>query len=163
MSPWTLNLEGLRHHEYWRLWTAHLYHYGWGHMLLNTVAMLLPLYLLPRRLMRWTPIWIFLAMPLIALSLLQVPSLDYQGASALAAATWGLAGAILMRLHRKEDRIWGTVLIALLVAKISSEMYGIPLPEPGMHWRSLPLAHQVGAFLGLLSGLLWPIKRTLRV
>lgn len=63
-----------------------------------------------------------------------------------------------MRLKRQEDRVWGMILISLLVIKISSEAHGIRLPQPGAELRTVPLGHQLGAFMGLVSGLVWPWK-----
>jgi hypothetical protein len=150
MSPWELTASALR--EPWRLWTGHLLHWDLAHAAVNLGACLLPLVLLPQgsrhRLLKALP-WL---LPLA--SLLLLPFLEgrpYRGASALACTLWVAAAFPLARHGRRFE---AAVLGGGALIKASYELaMGVHPLASGAGWEGLPMAHAVGALLGLAWGL----------
>jgi len=137
--------------EWWRLWTAHLTHYSWGHLLVDggTIAGLG--WLLQRRMSPWLlGVALVVAMPLISAVLYIGSPLisEYRGSSAIAAMLWVLVAVQLL----KELPWVGGGLLLLLAARIGGDALGISdlftsLP-PGVFvaWQ----AHLAGAVAGMI-------------
>jgi hypothetical protein len=97
--------------EVWRLWTAHLVHYGAAHAALNAVAALPPLVLLRGKRLGW----LIAAAPLISLGILAFERPDeYRGVSALVVALWLYAGLT-------EPTRVARVMLVLIVMKLIIE------------------------------------------
>jgi len=151
MDPLTLSAEALR--EPWRLWTGHLVHFGWAHVLANAVALAVPWILAgPRD--RRNLAWAMLLLPPL-LSLLLLPGLgaaEYRGASGLACALWALVG--LRLATRSASAPMGLLMLGGLGLKLAAEAAlggGVLLRPEG--WSTLPAAHLWGALLGLVAAL----------
>ncbi len=146
MDPLALTAEALR--EPWRLWTCHVLHHGWGHLLANGVAIAVPLLLARRGSLRSL-------LPLLVLAAPLLPLLDggaYRGASGLACTLWALVGLDLAT--RRESAGVGLLMLGGLVVKLAAESaLGSPLGGPAAGWQPLPAAHGWGALLGLLGHL----------
>jgi len=137
--------------EAWRLWTAHVVHFGWKHLVWN-LAVLVPAggwveRLAPGR----TRILFLTAAPAIALALLLgEPRLRiFCGLSGLAVAGLVLLACTqLARAPRARDRWFWWSLVLLVAAKIGVEWIRqqalfVPFAEDDV--RPLPFAHLVGA------------------
>lgn len=141
--------------EWWRLWSCHLVHYNWPHLLVDS-GMLAGLgWLLRRRLPSWLlAVAMLVVMPLIAAVLyFWLPLLvEYRGASGLAMMLWVLLG---LQLLREQPWVGGGLLL-LLVARTAADILGLgelftTLPtDTEIAWQ----AHLVGAVAGLLLFLL---------
>lgn len=149
MDPLALTAEALR--EPWRLWTGHLVHFGWNHVLANTLALAVPAILVRRRDRGKLLITALLVMPL--LSLLLLPGLgpsQYRGASGLACALWAWVG--LRLAIRRESFSAGLTLLGGLALKLTLEgVFGSSFMPSHQGWQSLPAAHAWGALLGLAA------------
>jgi rhomboid family GlyGly-CTERM serine protease len=149
MDLLALTADALR--EPWRLWTSHLVHFGWNHVLANTLALAVPAILVRRQDRGELLITAFLVMPL--LSLLLLPGLGpshYRGASGLACALWAWVG--LRLAIRRESFSAGLALLGGLALKVTLEgAFGSSLMPSQQGWQSLPAAHVWGALLGLAA------------
>ena len=152
MDPFALTPAAL--HEPWRLWTAHLAHFGWAHALPNLVAFAVPLVLAPR----WLRPSLLGALVLVAplLSLLLLPGLEggqYCGASGLACALWAMVGLNLS--VRSTTAPLGLMMVGGLLVKLGAETaLGSCFLARADSWQALPAAHLWGSALGLGAGLL---------
>jgi membrane associated rhomboid family serine protease len=151
MDPFTLTAEALR--EPWRLWTCHLVHFGWEHVLANAVALAVPAALTHRNDHRRLLATLLVAAPL--LSLLLLPDLadgQYRGASGLACVMWAWVG--LRLVLRWESFTVGLALQASLALKLAVDAaLGTCFLPPHPGWQALPEAHSGGALLGLIAAL----------
>ena len=135
--------------EWWRLWTGHLVHYDFAHLITNAVAVAVPLSLVPgiarRRLILAVPI----IAPALSLVLLTCARFDqYRGASGVAMALWSGAALTLSRAGAECDRRTGHALLVIVMAKLAAEAAG-----GGHLWSTvapLPLAHEAGFVIGAL-------------
>ena len=149
IGEWFALTPAAAHGEIWRLWTGHLIHYDFRHLLTNTVAILVPLSLADRRSRRSILMIIALLAPVISLVLLAGANFDeYRGASAIALAVWVSSALLLLRTTNASDRHTGAALLALAIGKLVFETAGT-----GHLWAEvapLPLAHAAGAIAGLI-------------
>lgn len=151
MDALSLSAEALR--EPWRLWTAHLAHFGWEHLLANAMALTVPFTLAPRRDRPGLALALLLLAPLLSLFLL--PTLgdgEYRGASGLACALWALTG--LRMTSRRSSTSLGLLMLSGLALKLLAEAAqggGVLVHAAG--WQTLPAAHLCGALLGLGAAL----------
>lgn len=155
MDALALTADAFR--EPWRLWTGHLAHFDWEHLLANLAALLVPLVLVRRQERGRLLLAALAAAPLLSLALL--PGLgdgQYRGASGLACALWAWAG--LRLAARRESLAPGLLLLGGLAFKLSLESaLGTCFLAEHPGWRALPPAHAWGALFGLglaASGLL---------
>ncbi|GLH73231.1 hypothetical protein GETHLI_17330 [Geothrix limicola] len=159
MDPLALTSEALQ--EPWRLWTAHLVHFGWDHALANLMALAVPALLVRRQERLRLLAAALLIAPLLSLALL--PGLgggQYRGASGLACALWAWTGQRL--LQREESLSVGLLLLGGLGLKLGLEgCLGLYVLPSQAAWRPLPEAHVWGALLGLLAAApsLLPMRR----
>ena len=147
------------HGEAWRLWSAHLTHFGAAHLAADALAMALVLLAagVAMGAGRAAPLAAALA-PGISLALLLVPDLSiYRGASALA---YAIATAVVVFLARSEPRLRPLLaLVSVLTAgKLAWDAVG-----PGGGTGILPdgvtlawQAHVAGVVLGACAGLFLP-------
>lgn len=158
MDPLVLTAGALR--EPWRLWTAHLIHFGWEHTLANTVALALPFLLAPRGERGRLAGAALLLAPLLGLFLLPVLGEGtYRGASGLACALWAYQG--LRGVVRRADPP-ALLLLGGLALKLAAEAaLGIPVLRAS-GWQPLPTAHLGGALLGLAAALPWRLPAAAR-
>lgn len=159
MDPWSLTGAALR--EPWRLWTGHLAHYGWAHVLANTIALLVPLVLLSPGDRRRAALALLFLAP--ALSLVILPRLgagEYRGASGLACALWALAGLCLA--GRRESASTGFLVLVGLALKLGAEAaLGAGLVVRAEGWQTMPAAHLWGTVLGFAWALPGALRRQL--
>lgn len=152
MSPWDLTAEAPG--ELWRLWTGHLVHWDAAHAAVNLGACTLPLVLLEaparRHLLRTLPG----LLPLLSLLLLPwLGGRPYRGASGLACLLWVAAAFPLARAGRRPE---AAVLGFGAALKGTLELVGGVHPLAGAGaWEGLPVAHALGALLGLAWGVHW--------
>jgi rhomboid family GlyGly-CTERM serine protease len=138
------------HGEVWRLWTGHLVHYDFRHLLTNAIAIAVPVALADRRSRRSILLSMTLLAPVISLVLLAGAHFDeYRGASALALAVWVASALSLTLANTASDRHTGAALIVLAIGKLVFETAGA-----GHLWTEvapLPLAHVAGAMGGFIA------------
>lgn len=143
--------------QWWRLWTAHLVHFGLPHALADAVPVLAAGALLerrigPARLLRWLAV----AAPAVSLLLFgAMPGLaEYRGASGLAVM---LAVAAAIASWPQAGR-WRPALVAGVIAWAGAGAWqalgagaGLSSLPPGVAvaWQ----AHLLGAACGVLAGL----------
>ena len=136
--------------EVWRLWTGHVVHYGFRHLLTNAIAIAVPLSLVPHRSRRSILLSLAFLAPMISLALVMGAHFDeYRGASALALAVWVASALSLLRAQASNDRHTGAALIVLTIGKLAFETAGA-----GHLWTEvapLPLAHVAGAAAGVVA------------
>jgi rhombotail lipoprotein len=131
--------------EPWRLWTAHLVHYDFEHLLCNAIALMAPLLLLRRQQRTAVALWAAVAAPCISIAILAaVPNVEYRGASALVVGLWILAPLA------NQDRGVSAVMLACMMLKLAVEAL-TPFRLTGVSVPALPLAHAAGAIAGLLG------------
>ncbi|HET7710312.1 MAG TPA: rhomboid family intramembrane serine protease [Thermoanaerobaculia bacterium] len=135
--------------EWWQLWSCHLTHWGWSHLLLNLLAALPVAILLPRRMFGVAAIGAVAAAPLLSFAILfsGTPG-EYRGASGLVVALWCFTAIVLLREHRAS----GVALAAAILLKLSLEALGW-WPQSSASFTPLPVAHYAGAVIGTLGGL----------
>ena len=143
--------------EWWRLFTAHLTHLGWGHLLMNLIGLWLiwHLFLSHRR-----SYWCTYTLPLLMIGTSAglwffTPEVTwYQG---LSGALHGLLiWALLWQLQ--TERMLSTILMLCVVSKLAWEQWLGPLPgsESMASGRVIVDAHLYGAVCG---GILWSIEQ----
>lgn len=168
-APWqavgALQRGAVASGEVWRLWTAHLVHFGWRHALFDALA----LALLARGVLCTVPLRRLLVAglgvaPLLSLAVLWLqPGLrEYRGASGLVVALLAWLVVDTWR-QRRAGRGWLGFAAAALVGKLAWEAWpghaaGSLVLPPGVSvaWS----AHLAGALLGALLGTLFPSVRT---
>lgn len=137
--------------EIWRLWTAHLLHFGALHAMAGVIALLLFGFVLHHEERASWLVCLAVVAPLLSAALLLVaPGLgDYRGASGLIAAS--LAWLLM---HRAAGGSRGALIAAaVLIVVISAESLGFALPASTLPdgintvWQ----AHALGALLGLAT------------
>ena len=151
MDPLALTVDALR--EPWRLWTCHLVHFGWEHALANTIALLVPVVLVPRKDRGRLLVVALLVAPLLSLLLLAgLGREQYRGASGLACVLW--AWVALWSLSTKNATPVGLLMLGGLLLKLVAEtaFSSCFLLHPE-GWQAMPAAHLWGTFLGLTSAL----------
>jgi rhomboid family GlyGly-CTERM serine protease len=138
------------HGEVWRLWSGHLVHYDFRHLMTNAIAIVVPIALIDRRSRGSILLSMTILAPMISLALLNGARFDeYRGASAVALAVWVASALILLRGQSPSDRHTGAALIALAIGKLVFETAGA-----GHLWSEvapLPLAHIAGAIAGVIA------------
>jgi rhomboid family GlyGly-CTERM serine protease len=140
--------------ELWRLLTGHLVHLGWGHLLMNLVALAALTLLFRRRL--GAADWLTLA----ACSVLAIDAglywlepgiVWYVGLSGLLHGLW--CGGGLQELLDPRGRVTGVVLLLSLAAKLVWEQLAGPVP---LSAETAGGAVVVEAHLyGSIGGLVW--------
>jgi rhomboid family GlyGly-CTERM serine protease len=140
--------------ELWRLWTAHLVHFGWSHAGWNALVFALTGGWAERLMPARTRLLYAVAAPVIGLALLIfAPALQrYAGLSGVAAATVALLA--LSRLNRPEPGerwFWRMVLVALLAKMVFELASGQPVfarfADTDIH--TVPLAHLAGVLVAV--------------
>lgn len=149
MSPTQFALTAAAAHgQVWRLWTGHLVHYDFAHLITNAIAVAGPLALVNGRVRREILLAMTVVAPAISIVLLGAARFDeYRGASGLALAIWIASALSLLGSAFSRDRKTGAALLGLSVAKLAAEMVGA-----GHVWEGvapLPLAHIAGAIAGV--------------
>ncbi len=136
--------------EWWRLWTAHLQHFGIRHLFWNIVVVA-PAGAWVERINpgRTRALYVF-APVIIGLALLGLePRLhQYAGLSGLAVATLTLLAFTQLARPSRDDRWFWLSVLGLLAAKIGVELCSrqpafVRFAESDVH--PVPLAHLVGA------------------
>ncbi len=143
--------EGLQQGEFWRLWTGHLAHVSWQHLLANLAALFVLLLMGDRRFTLCEVLGlVFVAPLLISLYLLwQRPELLwYAGAS-------GMTHLLLARQCHQLPIGWATVVWGSLLGKLWLETHTTRWLDQS---EIVPEAHWAGAALGLLFGL-WRLRQ----
>ncbi len=144
--------------EPWRLLTGHVVHVGWLHWAMNMAALALVVQVFAQagdRPWRGLLLMALLAL-LISLGLWfwHPALLRYAGASGV---LHGLVAFGAMRwLAQPVDRRWGGVVLLGLLLKLGQEAW--TGAAASAHWIGAPvvmLAHQLGAVVGVLMGLVW--------
>ncbi|HEX6885855.1 MAG TPA: rhombosortase [Planctomycetota bacterium] len=152
--------------EPWRLASAHFVHYSLQHWLVDALAFGALLLVCGLRAPARTLATLALSAPAISLAVLAwVPGLErYRGLSGLDSALFGLALALELRARRAP-----LVLVAgaLFAAKVAFELAtgtALFVDGSGQGFTPVPLAHAVGALVGLACGLVgastrspWPV------
>lgn len=148
LNAWALTAEALRV-EVWRLWTGHLVHYDINHLLLNVVAALPPLFVMPSRDRRGVALWALVAAPVISVVILMSSfGSEYRGSSALVVGLWAFAGLT-------SRSVPATLMLLAALLKVSVEMM-TPLHLGMIAVAPLPIAHLAGAAAGLAWALVMP-------
>ena len=134
--------------ELWRLWTAHVTHFGLNHLLWN-LAVFVPAGIWAERIAPRRTRWLLAIAPLsISVVLLSDAALQrYGGLSGLAAAVLTLLALIQLSATGRTDRWFWWSVLALLVVKIIAEWLA---GQAGFarfssaEIRPVPLAHLAG-------------------
>jgi len=139
--------------QFWRAWTAHVVHFGAGHLLWN-LAVFVPVGVWLERLWSdWTRWFYFAGPPGISAGLFLLdPALGrYGGLSGLAMGMLVLLAALqLSRRPREPAWFWLGVLV-LVAGKIGWEIVtGHTLLAGFLEVQTVPLAHGAGVFCGAL-------------
>ncbi|HVT02683.1 MAG TPA: rhomboid family intramembrane serine protease [Thermoanaerobaculia bacterium] len=134
--------------EWWRLWTCHLVHWDWSHLLLNLVAILPPMALVSGRI-RWRLLgWALVAAPFLSLAILASGFQgEYRGASGLVVGIWVLAGLTLVRESAKGP---GLLLLSVIAGKLLLEALGA-WPPASADYVTNDVVHYAGALMGALA------------
>jgi rhomboid family GlyGly-CTERM serine protease len=155
--------EALAPGEAWRLWTGHLVHFGPAHLRGDLLAFLVWAALLERESRRALARILFIGAPLLSLAiLLCCPSLDqYRGLSGLDCS---LVVALIWRRGLASQRLRGVgvLCLAAFAAKCAYELIvgkALFASDLGAGVKLLPLAHVLGAALGLMLGAVSPRSR----
>jgi rhomboid family GlyGly-CTERM serine protease len=145
--------------ELWRLFTAHLTHFGPNHLLWNLAVFLL----LGRSTERQARPRFAIALTLAAAAIrpalgLWQPQFDfYRGLSGLDCALVGLFAASLCRRGHRPATVCGALVLAALAAKCAVELVTArPVFATGDTFAPVPLAHLVGLVAGCTAHLLGP-------
>ena len=141
--------------ELWRLWSAHLAHFGWSHLGWNLLIFALAGGWVERISPRRTRLLYVICPPLIGLALLALdPELQsYGGLSGLAAATLTLLALTQLARPAATDRWFWRATLMLLGLKIGFELL---TRRPtfahfaGGEIRTVPIAHVAGALVASL-------------
>lgn len=140
--------------QYWRLWTAHVVHFSWSHLLINLLVFV-PAGIWAERLVPDRLRVLLLLGPIVisaALYGLDPALLRYAGLSGVAAGVLVFLAVAQLRGGTPDRWFWRMVVL-LVAAKIGLE-YAMEQPtfarfsEPGMH--AVPLAHISGVLAAVL-------------
>jgi rhomboid family GlyGly-CTERM serine protease len=149
-----LSPAALAHGELWRLWSGHLVHFGAAHLRGDLLAFLVWAALLERESRRALARILFVAAPLLSLAILLChPSLEqYRGLSGLDCS---LVVALIWQRGLASQRLrgLGVLCLAAFAAKCAYELIAgkaLLAPDLGAGVKLLPLAHVLGAGLGLM-------------
>ena len=141
--------------QFWRLFSAHFVHLGWGHALLNVAAFLLILWLFGHGVspMRW--IWAGLGAALSVDLGLWVLHPDVSWYVGMSGVLHGLVAAAGVWLMGTAPGV-GIPVLATLVGKIVWETVGGPLPMSAelSGGDVIVQAHLWGAIGGIISGII---------
>jgi len=145
--------------EAWRLISGHVTHLGWSHLVLNSVGLLLVWFLVggAQRIRDWLlVITVSVASIDLGFWLLSPELLWYVGMSGVLHGI--LAAGLVPRLRKMQPET--AVLAALLVAKITWEQVGGPMPgsESTSGGPVVVAAHLYGALGGVLGAILARIR-----
>jgi rhomboid family GlyGly-CTERM serine protease len=142
--------------QLWRLWTAHVLHFGWSHLCWNLLVFIIAAGWIERLSRRALLGLILLSPPIISGGLLiSCPSLAiYAGLSGMDTALIAFLG--ISSLRQKANRT-GLVLLGILLMKIGAEFVSdsslfAGFNDPGI--QSVPLSHLVGMLAGILVGIM---------
>jgi rhomboid family GlyGly-CTERM serine protease len=142
--------EAIEAAQWWRLFSAHLVHLGWGHLWLNLLALLLIALLLDGVLS--TAEWLATALiAALAIDLgLYLWDNDVQWYVGLSGLLHGFLAAGALRLLARRS-VLGVLLAVGLVAKLAWEQAAGPIPwtESGSGGPVVVAAHLYGAAAGL--------------
>ncbi|MES9994299.1 MAG: rhombosortase [Candidatus Thiodiazotropha sp.] len=157
-------IAGLQYHRislaegaWWRLFSAHLTHLGWGHLLMNLCALWLIWYLFPAvqpALRCLTLLLLLMLGTSVGLWLLSPEVIWYRGLSGI---LHGLLIWALLDQLRKQPRISLFILTAVVIKLIWEQWQG-PLPgsESLSQGSVIVDAHLYGAVIGVI---LWSITQ----
>lgn len=151
-----LSRGGLAHGELWRLWTAHLAHFGTAHFCVDAGTLLLLGFLYEERLGsgRWALLLSTAATAISVVFLVAEPSLSsYRGLSGLDCAAFVAGLAVESRDRRPIALFWG---IAFGAKVLYEQLTGTFLfPSAGLGDMGLPVlsAHTTGALAGFAASL----------
>ena len=142
------------HGEWWRIFTAHFIHFGWGHLTINVMGFLLVLYLFreQRSVGRWLMGIAGCSLGTGLGLLIFSPKVDwYLGFSGTGHGL--LALGIIDALGR--NRRLAIIAASLLLAKLLSEMFGGPSlsTERFINTTVVTASHLYGAMTGLAVGM----------
>jgi rhomboid family GlyGly-CTERM serine protease len=145
--------------ESWRFLTGHFAHLSWSHLALNSAGLVLVWFLIGRNfdLVSWLlVIATILAVMDVAFWLLSPELYWYVGMSGMLHGL--LSAGLVARMPRLDTE--STILLVLLVAKISWEQYSGPVPgsEVTSGGPVVVVAHLYGALGGVLGGFLARIR-----
>ncbi len=131
---------------WWELWTSHLWHWNAPHLVLNVLAAIPPLLVLPRRMLSLLLPGVLAGAPLLSLFIIATGfDGEYRGASGLVVALWVFAAIVLLRTRNRGA---GLVLLSAIAMKLSAEHWGF-WQSPGGGFEPLRRVHYAGAILGL--------------
>ncbi|MGY6555648.1 MAG: rhombosortase [Wenzhouxiangella sp.] len=138
--------EGLSQGQLWRLWTAHLAHVSWQHLMGNLTALLALMILGDRR---FSPGEYF-ALIVIAPLLISLVILWTRPELAWYAGASGITHLLLARQCYLLAPRWASLALGLLLAKLWLETQTTSLWTS--HAELVHEAHRAGVVLGLLFG-----------
>ena len=142
----------------WRLASAHLVHYSFQHWLMDALAFLVLALACGTRAPRRTLATLALAAPAISLAVLAfLPDLErYRGLSGLDSALFGLCLGLELRASRSPRILLaGALFLAKLAFELASGQ-ALFVDGAALGFTPVPLAHALGALVGLASSLLSP-------
>jgi rhomboid family GlyGly-CTERM serine protease len=155
-APERLQLErgSLGHGELWRLVGGHLAHHSFEHWLLDALAFAGLALACERRAPGRTRLALAAAALAIPLAVLRLqPELEtYRGLSGLVSALFGLVLALEGRDGARGARIAGGLFLLKLAYELATGR-ALFLDSRGLGFTPVPLAHALGALLGLGLGL----------
>jgi rhomboid family GlyGly-CTERM serine protease len=136
--------------QWWRLWSAHLAHFGWSHFAWNAAVFALTGAWAERIAPQTTRVLYVVAPPVIGVALLalDVELQRYAGLSGLAAGTLTLLALTQLAPPPAADRWFWRAVLGLLLAKIAFE---VTARQPAFarftsaDIRPVPTAHVAGA------------------
>ncbi len=150
------NRPEIQQGQLWRLWTAHILHFGWSHLGWNLLVFIMAAGWIERLSRRALLGLILLSPPIISVGLLiSCPSLAiYAGLSGMDTALIAFLGIISLR---QEANRTGLVLLGILLMKIGAEFVSesslfAGFSDPSI--RSVPLSHLFGMLAGILVGIM---------
>jgi rhomboid family GlyGly-CTERM serine protease len=141
--------EGLAHHQWWRLLSAHWVHLSWRHACLNCIGLLLLWVLFAREFSprRWLWIVLLTTATIDAGLWFLRPMVDwYVGASGVLHGAFA-AGACA--LYRRGDGLGAALLLLLVVKLVYEQQLGSSVFEHDL--PLVPDAHLFGALGGLVA------------
>jgi len=149
-----LERSALDRGEFWRLWTAHLVHFGAGHLLWN-LAVFVPAGVWCERLARIRfRALLVIAPPAISLTVLAIDPALVRFAGLSGISTSGLTLLAIVQLGRPEADtvLWRGVLAVVFVKMIVESAWQTPLfvSFDDTAVRAVPLAHIVGAAMAVI-------------
>lgn len=163
-----LDRQALAAGEGWRLFTGHLTHFGWNHLVWDlTVFVGLGSCCEPLGRLRFL-VGLGLSMAFVSISVLwlQPQFAVYRGLSGVDSALYGAACAhLLLVARRNRDRVLGLVTSAALLGFALKTVFELRTgaviftDNTTQPFEAVPLAHLVGALTGIALVVIWEIPR----